>query len=167
MNQFQDNLTWTRGDHSMKFGGGLNKIYDYRRNDISAPLTLLPTHCRLYRRQKPNGNRCSKTRLYNISRKFFGDAEIDYNSTFYNFFAQDDWKVTRKLKLNYGLRYDLYDIPEGDPNAPLDARRNFKVDKNNFAPRFGFVYSLRDGDRPTVIRGSARRLLRYGLPRNV
>jgi hypothetical protein len=48
MNQVQNNLTWNNGDHSMKFGGGFNRIYDYRRNDISAlihfrailPLTL-------------------------------------------------------------------------------------------------------------------------------
>ncbi|MFN9741180.1 MAG: TonB-dependent receptor domain-containing protein, partial [Acidobacteriota bacterium] len=83
-----------------------------------------------------------------------GNAEITYNSAFYNFFAQDDWKVTRRLKLNYGLRYDLYDVPEGDVNSPFEQGRNFRVDKNNFAPRLGFVYSLNEGSRPTVIRGS-------------
>jgi hypothetical protein len=40
MNQFQNNLTWTRGDHAMKFGVGVNRIYDYRRNDISALYTF-------------------------------------------------------------------------------------------------------------------------------
>jgi len=83
-----------------------------------------------------------------------GDAEIEYSSNFYNFFAQDDWKATRRLKLNYGIRYDLYDIPDGDSNAPIAEAKEFRVDKNNFAPRLGAVYLLRDGDRPTVLRGS-------------
>ena len=53
------------------------------------------------------------------------------------------------------MRYDLYDIPEGDPNAPFAGSRDFKVDKNNLAPRLGVVYALREGDRPTVVRASA------------
>jgi len=153
MNQFQNNLTWNRGDHSMKFGVGLNKIYDYRRNDISAVYTF-PNIAAYVAAKSPNATDAQR-RGYTSFTQTLGDAEIEYNSTFYNFFAQDDWKATRKLKLNYGLRYDLYDVPEGDPNAPIEAARNFKVDKNNFAPRLGVVYSLRDGDRPTVIRGSA------------
>ncbi|HEX8289007.1 MAG TPA: TonB-dependent receptor, partial [Pyrinomonadaceae bacterium] len=99
----------------------------------------------------PNG----ALRCYTSFSQTLGDAEIEYNSTFYNLFAQDDWKVTPRLKVNYGLRYDLYDIPEGDPNAPLEAARDFKVDKNNFAPRLGVVYGLREGNRPTVLRASA------------
>ena len=70
-------------------------------------------------------------------------------------FAQDDWKITRKLKFNYGLRYDLYNIPEANSSSPFPASQKFKVDKNNFAPRLGIVYGLRDGDLPTVIRASA------------
>ncbi|MDQ3713600.1 MAG: carboxypeptidase regulatory-like domain-containing protein [Acidobacteriota bacterium] len=153
MNQFQDNLTWTRGDHSMKFGGGLNRIYDYRRNDISALYTF-PNIAAYVAANSPTAT-AAQRRGYTSFAQTLGDAEITYNSTFYNLFAQDDWKVTRKLKLNYGLRYDLYDVPEGDSSAPIDAAKNFKVDKNNIAPRLGAVYALRDGERPTVIRGSA------------
>lgn len=148
MNQFQDNLTWTRGDHSMKFGGGFNRIYDYRRNDISAVYTFPTLAAYIAAR---NGTNLTG---YNNFTQTLGNAEITYNSTFYNFFAQDDWKATRKLKINYGLRYDLYDVPEGDSASPLAGGQNFKVDKNNFAPRLGFVYALRDGNRPTVLRGS-------------
>ena len=64
-------------------------------------------------------------------------------------------KLTRKLKLNYGLRYDLYNIPEANSSSPFSASQKFKVDKNNFAPRLGVVYGLREGDLPTVIRASA------------
>lgn len=153
MNQFQNNLTWTRGDHSMKFGGGVNFIDDYRRNDISAVYTF-PTLASYLAARAP-GATDAQRRGYTTFTQTLGDAEIEYNSAFYNFFAQDDWKVTRRLKFNYGLRYDLYDVPEGDPNAPLAASQNFRVDKNNFAPRLGIVYSLHEGNRPTVIRASA------------
>ena len=148
MNQFQNNLTWNKGDHSMKFGGGVNRIYDYRRNDISAVFTFPTLTAYLAARSGSN------LRGYTNFTQTLGNAEITYNSAFYNFFAQDDWKVTRRLKLNYGLRYDLYDVPEGDANSPFEQGRNFPVDKNNFAPRLGFVYSLHEGSRPTVIRGS-------------
>ncbi|MEO7673504.1 MAG: TonB-dependent receptor, partial [Pyrinomonadaceae bacterium] len=82
----------------------------------------------------------------------FGDPEINYKATFWNFFAQDDLKLTRRLKINFGLRYDLYRIPKADSTSPFPASQKFNVDKNNFAPRFGIVYSLREGNRPTIIR---------------
>ncbi len=158
INQFQDNLTWNKGDHSIKFGGGVNFIYDFRRNDISATYTFASIGA--YKAAKTGvldpGVVCPSgpAKCYTSFSQTLGDAEITYNSRFYNLFAQDDWKVTRKLKVNYGIRYDLYDIPEGDSAAPFAAGQNFSVDKNNLAPRLGFVYSLRDGKRPTVVRGS-------------
>ena len=91
--------------------------------------------------------------------KAFGDPEVKFNSTFYNFFAQDDWKITRKLKLNYGLRYDLFNIPKANQNSPFPASQKFKVDKNNFAPRLGIVYALRGGIPSDGCSGKCRNLL--------
>lgn len=94
-------------------------------------------------------------------------------------FLQDDWRVTGKLKLNLGIRYEIFtgmtdrydNINRGfDPNAPLPVqvpgfsgrgnilyagaggakRSAFELDKNNFMPRFGAAYQLND---KTVIRG--------------
>lgn len=149
MTQFQDNLTWTFGNHSVKFGGGANRIDDTRRSNIFARYTF--PSLQAYVDAKSGVN----PKSYSEYRETFGNPDINYKSTFYNFFGQDDWKVTRKLKLNYGLRYDLYDIPDADPSAPFPASQKFKVDKNNFAPRLGFVYGLRDGRLPTVVRASA------------
>jgi Carboxypeptidase regulatory-like domain len=159
MNQFQNNLTWTKGDHAMKFGGGVNRIYDYRRNDINAQYTFssIPNYASARTGVIQPGASCPSgaTRCYTQFAQTLGDAEIEYNSAFWNFFAQDDWKATRRLKINYGLRYDLYTLPEGDPNSPFEEGREFNVDKNNFAPRLGVVYALREGNRPTVVRASA------------
>ncbi len=92
-------------------------------------------------------------------------------------YIQDNWKVTSKLTLNLGLRYDI-DTPRTerynrmsyiDPNAPSpveapgftnlvgalkfaspDHRNGTGWDKNNWGPRFGFAYKLAD---KTVLRG--------------
>jgi hypothetical protein len=147
--QFQDNLTRTAGTHVVKFGGGFNFYRDTVRSatfsrytfpSISAYITAL------------NG---TNLRRYTSYTETFGESEINYKATFWNFFVQDDWKLTRRLKFNYGLRYDLYRIPEADPTSLFPASQRFKVDKNNFAPRFGVVYALREGARPTVVRVGA------------
>jgi hypothetical protein len=85
-----------------------------------------------------------------------------------SFFAQDSWRVTPKLTVDLGLRYDLYT----SPSEVLDRQSNFDIatgkillagqggnsssfvplDKNNFGPRIGFAYSI--GSRgKTVLRG--------------
>lgn len=148
-NQFQNNLTWTLGDHAIKVGGGLNRIYDRRLSGVFARYTF--PSIAAYRAARAGTNRLS----YTTYIEAFGNPDIEFNSTFYNFFVQDDWKATRRLKINYGVRYDLYDIPDADSSAPFSASQKFKVDKNNFAPRLGVVYGLREGNLPTVLRASA------------
>jgi hypothetical protein len=149
MTQFQNNLTWTLGDHAVKIGGGINRIDDTRRSGIFARY-VFPTVAAY--QNAVNG---TNPRGYTQYVEAFGNPEIEYKSTFYNFFAQDDWKATRRLKINYGVRYDLYDIPDANQNSPFPASQRFKVDRNNFAPRLGIVYGLREGNLPTVIRASA------------
>lgn len=94
----------------------------------------------------------------------------------YNFFLQDDWRVTPKLTLNAGLRYELNTVPydaagvQVVADRPLDGSQGpvtflqggpgtgrswFEMDKNNVAPVVGFAYDLH-GNGKTAIRGSYR-----------
>jgi hypothetical protein len=83
----------------------------------------------------------------------------------YNFFGQDSIQVTRRLNLNFGLRYEYFgplysdkkDLAVFIPGQGMLIQGNgigsiFPADRNNIAPRFGFAFQPRaDGD--LVVRG--------------
>lgn len=99
-----------------------------------------------------------------------------------NFFLQDDFKISDRLTLNLGVRYDFYGLPvERDgrlvnfipeqyrtgapPNGLVQAaggglagvptveKTLVPADKNNFAPRFGFAYRLDEAARIVLRAG--------------
>jgi hypothetical protein len=101
-------------------------------------------------------------------------ATLNFRSPYTHLFAQDDWRVTRSLTLNLGLRYELsppaVDAHDAIANFDLDtdpanprlvlagaegtdraSRALQGVNYKQFAPRAGFAYSL-PGDK-TVVRG--------------
>jgi outer membrane receptor protein involved in Fe transport len=77
----------------------------------------------------------------------------------YAFFAQDSWRLSDRLTLNYGIRYDFFNYAEPKVKNPdpglaaqgLDTSR-INRDTNNIAPRFGFAYKLDQSGR-IAIRG--------------
>lgn len=147
--QLQDNFTWIRGEHAIKFGGGFIAKSGFDRASTSAVFT--------FRSISDWQNARSGALPYGYTRyqQTFGDPETTFSATYWNLFAQDEWKATRRLKLNFGLRYDIYIVPDPDPTSPYPASRKFNIDRNNFAPRLGIVYELREGRRPTILRAGA------------
>jgi hypothetical protein len=94
----------------------------------------------------------------------------------YNFYFQDDWRVTKRLTLNLGVRYELNSVPvdlsgmqvvndkpldsrSGDvnliPAGPGTDRKWYNNDFNNFAPTIGFAWTP-FGDNKTAVRGGYR-----------
>lgn len=147
--QFQDNLMRTTGAHVFKFGGGVSVHHYTERAAIYSEYRF--SSIANYTAAR-NG---SNPKSYSRYTEQFGDPETTIKAAYWNVFAQDDWKLTRRLKMNYGLRYDLYKIPDADPTSPFPLSRKFDVDKNDLAPRLGIVYALREGSRPTVLRAGA------------
>jgi hypothetical protein len=147
--QVQNNVTLTGQSHVIKMGGGIWTTSNSDHNAAFAQYTFPSIVSYLAARSGANPlDRYGYTRY----EERFGKLETRDTSTFLSFFVQDDWKVLRRLKMNFGLRYDLYLVPDADPSAAFSASREFKIDSNNFAPRFGLVVALRDGSRPLVLR---------------
>jgi hypothetical protein len=93
-----------------------------------------------------------------------GPFTVSYRE--YDVFLQDDWKVSPRLTLNLGLRWDLFtnpyerhnrqgnfDFATGTIIVATDEEKNLvHDDHNNFGPRIGFAYAIDDG-RNLVVRG--------------
>jgi len=147
--QVQNNLTFVRGAHVTKFGGGLVRIGDRTRAEVFSRYTFPSIDA--YNLARSGIDPRSYTRYEESS----GDAENRYRATYWNLFVQDDWKITNRLKLNFGLRYDLYQVPIADPTAAYELSRKFNTDKDNFAPRVAAVYAFSQGKRAAVLRVGA------------
>lgn len=145
--QINNSLTWLRGDHSFKAGFDIQHIADGRK---STPFQLytFPTVA-AYQAAANGTNRFS----YNTFTQYFGEPELEFSSNTYGLFLQDDWRLTDSLKVLYGVRYDLYDVPAPNASAPFETSRDFVVDKNNIAPRLGVVWTV-GSDRRTVVRAN-------------
>ena len=88
-----------------------------------------------------------------------GTSNQSFSNVAFGFFAQDTWRVTNKLTLNYGLRYDVELTPLFAPATAVNAAAENALgviegiprDYNNVAPRFGLAYDPK-GDGRTVVR---------------
>jgi hypothetical protein len=155
--QIVDSLVWTRGSHTLKTG------VDYRRplvrsfNDqfSRGRITFNTLADMLAGVAVPSGT--------SIAR---GATRRDTYSNNFGLFLQDDWKLTRKLTLNFGLRYEY--------TGPLSEKRDqisnfiptagliqvghgietlYQRDWDNLAPRVGFAYDP-FGKGKTVVRAA-------------
>ena len=83
----------------------------------------------------------------------FGVLGLTMKTTDFNYFIQDDWRVTPRFTLNLGLRYEYQLNPDPiNVNPALPQTGNKIDDRNNFGPRIGFAVDL-TGDGKTSLRG--------------
>jgi hypothetical protein len=145
--QVNNSSTWLRGDHAFKAGLDLQYVADTRR---AAPAMLYTfPNAAAYLAAVNGTNRLGYTNF----TQYFGLPDLDYNTSQYGFFVQDDWRVTADLKVLYGIRYDIYGVPESSPDAPIASSREFPTSKSNFAPRLGAVWTLGE-QRRSVLRAN-------------
>ncbi|HET6843454.1 MAG TPA: TonB-dependent receptor [Candidatus Angelobacter sp.] len=132
--QYVDNLTWTKGKHTWKTGFNIsyypwNSLFpqfhfgQYVLNAANQPTSLTVA---------------------------FGPGEVTSKDNIYGFYVQDTWKITSKLTMNYGIRYDFEagafkggKIP--GPNGTCFQGNGLisacSSDNNNWQPRLGFTYA--------------------------
>jgi hypothetical protein len=187
MYAYQDNVQWTKGKHSFTFGGQLgnqqanngtsNGVYDIyfvntETSDILPGGTPDSTNGSAYASYLIGA--VDNTRLVDST---FTDYGMRYRQ--WAFWAQDDWKLTHKLTLNIGLRYNLMypnwevenrqswvnvDLPNPAVNGHLGAlqfagsgtdgckcRNLVEMHHLDFDPRVGFAYGI---NAKTVVRAA-------------
>jgi hypothetical protein len=174
-------LTWTRANHTLKGGFSITR---YQQN-TPGPVTGLRRGSFTFRGDFTGHAFADFILGYPFSAsRVVGKGVETGRSTWHGYYLNDDWKVSRRLTLNLGVRYEyispLVDIlnrrstfypltndyntglpgqiivansPEARSLLRFDgvaARALYRADRNNWAPRFGFAYWLR---QTTVLRG--------------
>lgn len=145
-----DNVSWTRGSHTLKFGG------EYRWYISPQSFT-----------QRQRGDyQYGSTQLFleDFSPDNFGErsaGSITYygNQKAVYWYANDNWKVNQHLALNLGIRYEYTTVSTSEAQQALNAISNTpsiivpgsvnqpllfdapRAPKNNWAPRVGLAYS--------------------------
>lgn len=160
-----DGLTWTTGSHTLKFGADWRRLNpDYAPKEYSLNVTM-STMTNLV-----NG-------LATGSVAAFDQVPLRIDN--YSFYAQDTWRTTRRLTLDYGVRWEINPAPVGtDPAKPLytltglgdlsllgrlggppattqlTTGKLYPTKYDAIAPRFGIAYNLREKTGwETVLRG--------------
>jgi hypothetical protein len=171
--QWADNLNWTHGRHTVKTGADLRRQrFDVLKGGVggyvfastftsssNAPGSGLPYADFLYGYPTTEASNLNAMLDWGRQRSLYAGG-----------FVQDDWKVTSRLTLNLGLRYELFtqcvdarnlgslfNIKNGQFAIP--GKDGFSAaivdgDHNNFGPRAGFAYQV---SKKLVLRGG------YGL----
>jgi hypothetical protein len=177
----EDSLSYLRGKHAFKFGGGYTYIkvntisgntsrgrIDFLGGQtlLSGALTCAP----------PGGTASSSTPLEDFFAGCPSDGLLLTGQRFrtstqkaYDAFVQDDWRVAPKLMVNLGLRYSYVSpyheinnlFGNFDPNLgivqqgqPSVGNTLVRPDRKDFSPRLGFAWDL-TGKGTTVVRGGA------------
>jgi hypothetical protein len=154
-----DDLVWSHGAHSFKIGIAITRV----QSNIYAPFVFGGSYA--------FGS--EEAFIVGTSSSFLGtypghsDSDRNFRETDYAPYFEDDWKVTSRLTLNLGIRYDFATNPSGGPfttiiNPPFPDTRDYFVDASgapygngftpvphafasnpnaaNFAPRIGVAW---------------------------
>ena len=169
--QYVGSLTWIRGSHSLKFGGGLvrrqesdfQQVFPAGQYTFNASLTNNPIT------DPSAGNSMASFLLGYPSQlsRFNLPVTTAFRTWEPSAYVQDDWRVKPWLTLNLGVRYDIF-TPYSEAHNQLsnlnlstysmvlagqngtNSHAGVRTDYSNFAPRIGFAATLGKG---TVVRG--------------
>jgi hypothetical protein len=177
--QLAENVTYTRGKHTLKFGGEAQPVWTNAQVPLFTPgfgvfcpdgfFGVPISGCRPAVTQP-----IEEVFLFLEPREFFGQpipartppffdglfsgpaapifdasTRFSYVHKLYSLYVQDQWRVRPNLSLTFGVRYDVDVLPSGPDTKTIGPFH--PTDYNNFQPRAAFAYSFRDGK--DVLRG--------------
>jgi outer membrane receptor protein involved in Fe transport len=149
--QFSDAYTITKSKHTLKAGFDFKSTEDYTNLLFNRTGTyLFPTFTALA--QDLTGNAAGNKDWLTFTQTI-GNPVVDFTIKDYSFYVQDQYKLTARLTLNLGLRYDYSALPQPtvtNPDYPATGR--IPSYNKEWAPRLGFAYAL-DSSNKTVVRG--------------
>jgi len=132
-NQFTESATWSWAEivnrtihrHQVKFGGEFRVNLD----NVNSPVTNFGSYSFSAGWTQQNALTSSAAAGNSIASLLLGmpsggsvpiNAALAYGNRYYGFFVQDDWRVSGKLTLSYGLRWD-YESPITERNNQINA----------------------------------------------
>jgi hypothetical protein len=142
--QFNNNTTMLAGDHALKAGIDIQRVSDTRTTTRSATYTF--PNLAAYQAARSGANPLG----YTSFSQYLGLPNFAYKTNQYGMYVQDDWRLSPDVKLLYGVRYDLYQPPDADANAPVATSRSYHMAKSNVGPRAGVVWSLGSSRRAAL-----------------
>jgi Carboxypeptidase regulatory-like domain/TonB-dependent Receptor Plug Domain len=165
--QFSDGVSWVKKNHTFKFGAQILR----RQVNLFRPLAG-KGFFNLFGDGigGPTGYEVADLLAGWVSNYSVGPAlGFSHTRSWENgIYAQDDWKVSRRLTLNLGLRYDVFTWPEEEGNLQSNfnpatgaivlpgqsgySKALIDTPYHNFGPRIGFAYDPM-GDGKSVVRG--------------
>lgn len=178
-----ENLTWIKNNHSFKFGYSFQKMFLNTNNRNTAAGSFAFNRLSTSSPLDNSGNSGNAFASFMLGQVYSGNFTIPNTSMlrfpYHAFFAQDDWKVTSKLTINMGIRYEInmgvYEkhdrLSYFDPNLANPAAsgqpgalrflgtgtgreggRRLYNNAGGWGPRLGVAYQLSEN---TVIRAGA------------
>lgn len=157
-----ENLTKVFGTHTTKYGFFFQHIYNTQDNwgQYMGVLTYSP-----WGGGTPTGNNYADV-LMGIGESYFEQALPPPASVANNisaFYAQDSWKITRRLTVEYGMRFEHY----GKPYAPVDNVGLAIFDPSKYDPAIPAAQNTQNGvtwhklDSAIPLSGASSRFLFY------